>query len=248
MPENRLICLGRTQAISCAVNCLRASGWEVKTNPDWSAKRILLDVPSFGPGRSAVQDTLFASLPPDTIIYGGNLNHPTFERLHTVDFLKDEIYLAKNAAITAHCAMQIGSSQTEYTYFQLPVLVIGWGRIGKCLADLLKNAGAKVAVAVRRKSDLAILQALGFTAIDITRLQEHLHSFRIVFNTVPSMILDEPESALLLDCLKIDLASQRGISGEDVIWARGLPGQYAPKSSGALIAKTFLRHIKEESK
>ena len=39
----------------------------------------------------------------------------------------------------------------------------------------------------------------------------------------------------------MDLASVRGISGDRVIWARGLPNQDAPEESGMLIAKTALR-------
>jgi hypothetical protein len=45
--------------------------------------------------------------------------------------------------------------------------------------------------------------------------------------------------------LKIDLASQPGIGGNDVIWARGLPGKNAPESSGKLIAQTVLRKLEE---
>ena len=41
--------------------------------------------------------------------------------------------------------------------------------------------------------------------------------------------------------MKIDLASEKGLGGEDVIWARGLPGIHAPESSGRLIAETCLR-------
>ena len=47
-------------------------------------------------------------------------------------------------------------------------------------------------------------------------------------------------------CIKIDLASAKGIAGDDVIWARGLPGIHAPESSGRLIAETFVRKLQEE--
>jgi len=42
-------------------------------------------------------------------------------------------------------------------------------------------------------------------------------------------------------CLKIDLASVKGIQDTHVIWARGLPGKDTPGSSGKLIAKTVIR-------
>ena len=41
------------------------------------------------------------------------------------------------------------------------VLVIGWGRIGKCLAALLKGLEADVTVVARKETDRAILHALG---------------------------------------------------------------------------------------
>ena len=45
----------------------------------------------------------------------------------------------------------------------------------------------------------------------------------------------------------MDLASKKGIAGNDVIWARGLPGIHAPEESGALIARTILDLLKEEA-
>jgi hypothetical protein len=56
------------------------------------------------------------------------------------------------------------------------------------------------------------------------------------------MMISEKESAISRsDCLKIDLASQIGIEGDDVLWARGLPGKDAPESAGWLIARTIER-------
>ena len=65
--------------------------------------------------------------------------------------------------------------------------------------------------------------------------------FSIVFNTVPAPVLEVSG-----DTLAIDLASQPGLLGETVLWARGLPGKMAPKSSGELILDTVLRIMKEE--
>jgi len=115
--------------------------------------------------------------------------------------------------------------------------VIGWGRIGKCLAQLLKSIGAQVTVAARKESDRVMLKALGYGALDTCELDTT--PYRLIFNTVPQMICP--------DCpgkgLKIDLASKLGLGGEDVLWARGLPGKDAPESSGHLIAQTVLRFI-----
>jgi len=71
----------------------------------------------------------------------------------------------------------------------------------------------------------------------------NLQNYRVIYNTVPSMVFpDTPK-----DALKIDLASKLGLGGEDVIWARGLPGKKAPESSGALIARSIIPILREGS-
>ena len=90
-----------------------------------------------------------------------------------------------------------------------------------------------------------MLQALGYSSIAVSDIPEALDDFRLIYNTAPEKVLDVSGCR---KCLKIDLASKRGLIGEDVIWARGLPGMYAPETSGKLIAQTFLRHVREVKK
>ena len=122
--------------------------------------------------------------------------------------------------------------------------VLGWGRIGKCLAQLLKASGAYVTVAARKETDLAMLQALGYEAEQIETLRYGLVKYRLIFNTVPYPVLDQEQASHCSnDCVKIELASRPGIVGDDVIQARGLPGKMAPESAGLLIAKSVIRQI-----
>ena len=123
-----------------------------------------------------------------------------------------------------------------------PVLIIGWGRIGKCLGQLLKCMGADVTIAVRNPAQIAMIRALGYGSVDISLLPDSLAHFRLLYNTVPFPVLNRAQMALCReDCVKIELASKDGIEGDDVIIARGLPGIHMPESSGELIARTFLR-------
>jgi hypothetical protein len=65
-----------------------------------------------------------------------------------------------------------------------------------------------------------------------------------VVNTAPAQILSTADvQKLRADCFKLDLASVRGIPGDGVLHARGLPAQYKCESSGKLIARTVLYHI-----
>ena len=77
--------------------------------------------------------------------------------------------------------------------------------------------------------------------------EEQISSFRLIFNTVPEMVLHREVTARCHpDCVKIELASRPGIDAEDVIIARGLPGIHMPESSGKLISETFLRLYQKE--
>ena len=177
-------------------------------------------------------------LSPDVTVIGGNLTHKALANYRKIDLLQDDTYLAANAAITAHCALKYILQSANFILDGCPVLVIGWGRIGKCLAQLLRGMGAYVTVAARKSADRAILETLGYRAVPIEGL--NAQPYRVVLNTVPAPVLHEAKG------LKIDLASQTGIIAPDVIWARGLPGKDAPESSGKLIADSVLRRINQE--
>ena len=119
------------------------------------------------------------------------------------------------------------------------MLVVGWGRIGKCLAKLLHGLGADVTVAARKESRRVMVEALGYHSCPIEDIRTE--NYRLIINTVPAMVLPTAPGT----ALKIDLASIPGIGGKDVVQARGLPGLLAPESSGTLIAQVITQWIKE---
>jgi dipicolinate synthase subunit A len=154
-------------------------------------------------------------------------------------------YLAENADITAHCAVKVALARLPVILKGCQVLIVGWGRIGKCLGKLLKNMGAIVTIAARKETDRALAAALGYEVLDPASMSYELVRFRVVFNTVPGIVLDRERMTYCSnDCLKIELASVPGMEGDDVISARGLPGKEAPETSGTLIAKTVLRLLR----
>ena len=120
------------------------------------------------------------------------------------------------------------------------MLVIGWGRIGKCLSRLLRQMGANVTVCAKKAKDRNILSAMGYNAVDFHEVD--LTDYKVIYNTAPTMVFPTCPG----DALKIDLASRLGLGSPDVIWARGLPGKDAPESSGNLIAKTLIPILRKE--
>jgi dipicolinate synthase subunit A len=232
---------GHSAALEYAVKELEQNNWKQQDE----APVIVLPVPTFDPSGHIKGGGNIEDIAADKILVGGNLqNHPGCKKHKCIDLLQDPLYLSENAAITAHCAICIAMENLTVTLQDCPALVIGWGRIGKCLARLLRLLGAKVSIAARSESDRALTAALGYQAMNIHDEELDLSGYRVIFNTVPFMVLPEDKlTSCRKDCLKIDLASIRGIGGADVLWARGLPNLDAPESSGKLIAKMIRKEF-----
>lgn len=233
-------------ALRAAGEALKSRGYGVVDRPCDSVTDVLLPVPSFDPDGSikggGFLKELLSRLPKNVTLLGGNL--PPIPGYKTIDLLKDPTYLASNASITAYCAVRLAMINLPVTLRKCPVLIVGWGRIGKCLAALLWALEADVTVAARKEADRAMAHALGYKSAVPAELADDLNQYRLIYNTVPAPVISQEQVAHCREnCLKIDLASVLGINSPDVIWARGLPGKDAPESSGKLIAKTTIRLI-----
>lgn len=244
MEEKFIFPAGSTPACRFAADYLKQKGLPLVDSPGAGVRYLLLDVPSFSAdgrlrGGGDIRSVL-SLLPKDTMICGGNLSHPALADYEKVDFLQDEVYLCENAYITAECALDVALPYLPRTVRDCPVLIIGWGRIGKCLGQLLKAIGADLTIAARNPVHRAIAQAMGYRTTQIYGVS--LKHYRLIYNTVPfPVITREQLGQTSKDCVKIELASKDGMEGDDIIIARGLPGLHMPESSGKLIAQTFLR-------
>ena len=215
------------RALEYTARILEQAGIPVTSVPQPDTTHLLLPVPT----------RCFDTLPENVVIVGGNLN--CLPGYQVLDLLKDPVYLEENAAITAQCAPKL----VELDWWEVPVLILGFGRIGKHLARILKELGAKVTIAARKEQDLQRATELGYGAIPIGEAQAALPGFSVVFNTVPAMILS---TAGAPNCIPVELASKPGMVGNRIIDGRGLPGKYAPEASGELIARRFLALAKED--
>ena len=230
--------IGKSQSSIHCTRLLQQYGVPLIDHPSPDVTHLLLDVPT------KPSDTLTSTLsmlPLSITVIGGNLQLPDIK---VWDLLRDETYLSQNAAITAHCALKTALPHLSTTLSDTPTLIIGWGRIGKCLGKLLKSMGCPVTVAARKESHRSILRALGYQTQNTENL--NLHSFRLLFNTVPETVISENQLLPYPDLIKIDLASRPGLEGKDIITARGLPGIHAPETSGKLQFETILRYLKED--
>lgn len=243
MNAARICCAGNSSALQFAKQILLQRGFEITSQSAPDVTHLLLPVPSFEPdGRikgGGIPAHILADLPQHTIIVGGNVGRLAQYGHPIIDLLQDALYVAENAAITADCAIRVARERMDQVWRNCPVLVIGWGRIGKCLASQLCALSANVTVAARKESDLSILQALGYQTENSLLLSKDLSRYRVIFNTVPAAVVSAEQCGS--ESIKIELASKPGIEGADVIQALGLPSKYAPETSGRLIADTFIR-------
>lgn len=244
MNELIFYCAGNSRALYYAAAFLMEEGAVFLPCPDHTVTHLLLPIPSFESNGSIKGGgdltEILARLPKTVTVIGGNLRRPELAEYEVLDLLEDPWYLARNAGITAHCTLELALAKLPVTLEKCPVLVVGWGRIGKCLAKLLNGLGADVTVAARKESRRVMIDALGYKSCSMEEI--HTENYRLIINTVPAMVLPKAPGT----GLKIDLASVPGIGGKDVIQARGLPGLLAPESSGALIAQVITQWIKEK--
>lgn len=179
----------------------------------------------------------------DQTVIGGALDFLN-ERVERLDLLKDPYYLAANAAITAEAALGLVLKELRCEVTNANILILGWGRIGKCLTHQLHHLNANVTVFARKDADRAMLRALGYRYITQDDLGRSLGRYQCIINTIPAAVLSEEESRTMRPgCIKLELASGVWLPGDDVLVAHGLPGKYKPDASGTLIAKTIAYHL-----
>lgn len=172
------------------------------------------------------------------------------------DYSKREDLAIKNAVPTAEGLIKTAIEEMDCTLWGSSVLVTGFGKTAKAVSKALKDMGASVTVAARKKSDLAYAGTLMHNTVNINELYKNKNNFDLLVNTVPSMVIDEKVlETLNKDCIIIEIASSpygidfeiAGNLGLKVIVAGSLPGKTAPKTAGYIICETICEIIKEEA-
>ena len=202
---------------------------------------------------------VLAPLSPGQMLCGGRVDPVTAalaaERGLTIrDYFAREELAVANAVPTAEGAVQIAMEQLPITIHGARVLVVGFGRVGRALAQRLAALGAKVTVAARRYESLAGAPARGDGAAPPGPLAGGRGGADRGGDPRPALVMGEAELAdLKPDCLVLDLASKpggvdleaAGRLGRTVIWALSLPGKVAPVTAGAAIKNTIYHMLHE---
>lgn len=171
------------------------------------------------------------------------------------DYFKREDVAIMNSVPTVQGILKTIIDNVNYTINSCKCAVIGYGKTASITADILKSLGADVTVCARKNSDLAKAQTKNLNTCFIKDFQGVSHSFDIIINTVPALILDknlleklDPET-LIIDIASspygTDFAAANRL-GLNALLCPSLPGKVAPKSAGEIIAKGVFNIIREE--
>lgn len=177
--------------------------------------------------------------------------------LEVIDIMKRDDLAILNTIATAEGTIEVAIKNTDKILQGSKVLILGFGRVGKIVANKFSKLSAIVTCAARKVSDLAWIKAYGYNSLNINDMLYDLKDFDIIINTVPQTILKEKElKHVNSEVLLIDLASAPGgIDGKaavnmglNFIWALALPGRIAPTSSAKFIKDTVYTILDEMSK
>ncbi len=165
------------------------------------------------------------------------------------DLMKEEKVAQKNAYITAEATVAEILKYSDYSICGQKIIVCGYGRCGKCVADLLEAIGAKVTVLARSAKARRAARCDGHEAVDFSYGPEEVYGAHTIVNTVPAQVIREPMiQEMHRDTVIIDIASRPGgvdlVAAErreiKVVAALGLPGLYTTKSSAKVFADAII--------
>lgn len=168
--------------------------------------------------------------------------------IEIVDILDIEEFTVLNIIPTVEGAIQVAMQETKRTLHGSNALILGFGRIGKLLSKSLMGLGVNVSCEARKNTDLAWINAYGYNAIYLKDLEKEIGKFDIIFNTIPTEILNKHLlEKVKKDALIIELASSPGgidrkFAKENhinVVEALALPGKVAPLTVAEYIKETI---------
>lgn len=220
---------------------------------------IILPIPTinkegfinFKDGSQISPSSLLKKTNSSALIVGCNF---TDDNYNVVDINKREDFAYLNAIPTAEAAIILAIKHLGATAYNAKCLICGFGRIGKMLSLRLKSLNAKVSVCARNPKDLAYIKALALNPIKISELGNCLSDYDVVFQTVPSEILNseilgiQTKKPLIIElssgCKGTDMKMAHSL-GYKAVDATNLPERYTPNTAGGILYDVIMKILDE---
>ena len=257
----KLLMLGGDARQDCLCALLRSRAFEVVRPAEALTERALFDAVrssravllphpvtrdgvfvSGTPKNAFLLDTVFSALTPRQRLLGGGFTPLQTQRLQAdgirfLDCAEDEIYLRTNAYLTALGALRLLLTHTRHALPQQRILILGYGRVGKALADLLVALHCDVTVAARSALQRTEAKLSGCRVMETAALSADIRAFHMLVNTVPHRLLPTVTAQTLnASACYLELASAPfGVdrSALSCAWIDGsaLPGRFTPDAA-----------------
>ncbi len=177
------------------------------------------------------------------VVIGGKLSADFIRMLENnnnkvFDLMSNRELVEKNIIPTVEGIIKILIEKTNFTLFDSKVAVLGFGRIGKRTANILKSLGAVISCYDIKKEEVANIRTCGYNVIG--DISSDLGKFDIIINTIPEKIINKEELDIISkNAFLLDVASNPGgfdyeyaeSIGLNITHALGIPGKIAPKTS-----------------
>lgn len=187
----------------------------------------------------------------------GNL----FQSRHFLSLTKREDFQILNAVPTAESAVAILIDNLPKILRECRIAVVGYGRIGKVLVEMLAKTYAKVTMATRRYEDIIMAKTVSNDTIQIgngdlgRKFIDEIRKYDAIVNTAPVPLFREEilhimdQRTILVDlssgCVGVDFACAERLK-MNAIKAPGLPGKMAPQTAGEIIGQVVYHILQEE--
>ena len=83
---------------------------------------------------------------------------------------------------TSEGTIKIAIEETNKTIYNSKVLILGFGRVGKTLADRFYGMKANVYCEARKDEDIAWINTYGYNSVNLNDLENCLSEFDIIIN------------------------------------------------------------------
>lgn len=204
------------------------------------------------------ESDIMENIAPGSVLLLCGPDFPTEKRwdLQYVNLWEDEVLLQENAYLTAEGAVASVMSRLPHRLSDMNCLVVGCGRIGHALIDVLTRLGAKVTVATRGDAKKRRIEENGAAAVDLKKLGEVIGAMDVIFSTPPSMVINKTmlervkPDALILDLASPPYGVDMRTAGEMGLkaWREpGLPGRFCPLSAARVLYNAILRWEETEN-
>ena len=178
------------------------------------------------------------------IVFAGDVSETLLKKFEdnntkVIDLMKIEGFAILNVLPTVEAIIKIILNNKKEIIHNSNCLILGYGRIGKILAQKLQGLSINVTCVTNDNIEKTWCMAFGYKAIDFKDIENNgtiLRKYDIIINTIPKIILTKELEKVRKETLIIDVASKPfGIARKIVeeqklnfIEALGLPGKHFP--------------------